>query len=281
MFTTKTIKFGRTSFKPVIKCNCGCNALLLKYDRRHRVKLYLQGHASRNRYLSDETKTKISKSNSGENNGMYGAIPWNKDKKMSEEYCENIKNGWTEEKRKKVSIKQMNRVVSEETKIKMKPTMFKKDHIPWNKNGHHTEESKQKLREARKNQKNVYISKPEKLLGIILSVNGVKYKKHKAFKIGDSWHQVDFFIKPNIIIEEDGDYWHANPDHLKQHKGCPNYLFSNNGKIITSKQIWDKDRLIDKTLKKQGYKVIRIWEHEIYENPLGCLETIQGVCNEL
>ena len=36
----------------------------------------------------------------------------------------------------------------------------------------------------------------------------------------------------------------------------------------------ERDKKITKTLKKNGWKVLRIWEHEIKKNPQKCVEKI-------
>lgn len=45
-------------------------------------KTYFKG-----KHHTEEAKNKISEAQKGENNSMYGKLPWNKGKKMSEEYC--------------------------------------------------------------------------------------------------------------------------------------------------------------------------------------------------
>ncbi len=37
-----------------------------------------------------------------------------------------------------------------------------------------------------------------------------------------------------------------------------------------------KDEKVNNTLKKQGYKIIRIWEHEINNDIMKCLDKIRG-----
>ncbi len=58
----------------------------------------------------------------------------------------------------------------------------------------------------------------------------------------------DFFIKPNLCIYVDGCYWHF----------CP---------ICGKNQPLNRDRTLDdrinKSLLNNGYKYIRIWEHEL------------------
>jgi very-short-patch-repair endonuclease len=83
-------------------------------------------------------------------------------------------------------------------------------------------------------------TKPEKLVQNALLALNIKFVKQKLFVLseGDS-HQTDFFIEPNICIEVDGDYWHNLPKKKM------------------------RDAYIDKCLKEQGNKVVRIWEHEI------------------
>jgi very-short-patch-repair endonuclease len=57
-------------------------------------------------------------------------------------------------------------------------------------------------------------------------------------------------IEPNLVVFCDGDYWH----------NLPNYK--------------DRDKRQNKELKKLGYKVCRLWEHEIINEPNKCLRRV-------
>lgn len=61
----------------------------------------------------------------------------------------------------------------------------------------------------------------------------------------------DFFIKPNLIVEVDGDYWHNLP------------------------KVKIRDKKQTKFLESKGYKVLRLWEHEIKNNIDGCLNKVK------
>lgn len=64
------------------------------------------------------------------------------------------------------------------------------------------------------------------------------------FQIRKTWHRYDFLIKEtNIIIEMDGYFWHRLPEHV------------------------ERDNQFDKTAERYGYKVIRIKELELKDNP--------------
>jgi len=80
-------------------------------------------------------------------------------------------------------------------------------------------------------------TKPERLLQDALKTENIKFQTHVPL-----FGQPDIFIQPNLCIFVDGDYWHSLP-----------------------KQI-ERDVLVTETLEKQGYRVIRIWEHEVYNN---------------
>ena len=75
----------------------------------------------------------------------------------------------------------------------------------------------------------------------ILKENGIKFQKHYPI-LG----QPDIFIKPNICIFADGCYWHKCPE-------CGYVDLKTN----------EKDAKITTELQKQGYVVIRLWEHQI------------------
>lgn len=65
------------------------------------------------------------------------------------------------------------------------------------------------------------------------------------------------FVSKKLAIFVDGDFWHG-------------YLWKKKGKI-PPKEYWqekiqgniERDSRVNKELKNKGWKVIRIWEHEI------------------
>lgn len=62
----------------------------------------------------------------------------------------------------------------------------------------------------------------------------------------------------NIIIEINGDYFHANPNIYKE-----NDLIKRFGEYKKVKDIWDKDKDRNSNIEKLGYKVLVVWESEI------------------
>jgi len=96
-------------------------------------------------------------------------------------------------------------------------------------------------------------TKIEKIVQKELRKNNINFRKHEPI-IG----QPDIFIEPNVCIFCDGNYWHADPKKYK-----PNYIFF---KSVPAKDIWNKDKIITKTLIKRGYKVLRFWETDINSN---------------
>ena len=68
--------------------------------------------------------------------------------------------------------------------------------------------------------------------------------------------------KLNLIIEFNGDYWHANPDSYKA-SDLIHYRFGN----ITAEDIWNKDLKKKKLAESKGYNIITIWEKEIKNLP--------------
>lgn len=70
----------------------------------------------------------------------------------------------------------------------------------------------------------------------------------------------DFLINDTqIIIEVNGDYWHANPEKYKEN----DILNLGRGKLMSAKQIWVKDKKKNTQAINKGYKVLIIWEKYI------------------
>ena len=72
-------------------------------------------------------------------------------------------------------------------------------------------------------------------------------------------YNFDICFKNKIIIEINGDYWHANPNK---------YLMDDNiiypgGVIYKASDIWRKDEKKRNIVENHGYKVIYLWESDL------------------
>jgi DNA mismatch endonuclease (patch repair protein) len=115
--------------------------------------------------------------------------------------------------------------------------------------------------------------------------------KGSGFKV-----RIDFvFPRERVVVFVDGCFWHGCPIHshpakwLKKSsmgkttrfaverrtaRGGFDKLRMTNGRVRTGKQFWAKkmagnmarDRLVNRTLRKEGWRVIRVWEHSL-RNP--------------
>lgn len=93
-------------------------------------------------------------------------------------------------------------------------------------------------------------TKPEIIIQDLLKNLNIKFSKHKPILGIEHPYQCDLFIMPNIVIECDGDYFHKYPD----------------GRVI--------DKLRTKEMEDEGYKVIRLWEHDIKKDLNFCKNKI-------
>lgn len=64
-----------------------------------------------------------------------------------------------------------------------------------------------------------------------------------------------------IVIEVNGDMWHANPQKYK-----PRDIINTWAGPQTAKQIWEKDKIKKEHIESFGYKVLYIWEYDILLN---------------
>ena len=100
-------------------------------------------------------------------------------------------------------------------------------------------------------------SKIEEQIGKLLRNQGVKYRKNVRSLFGNP----DFAIKKNkIVVFVDSCFWHG----CKKHGSYPktNKIFWNK-KISRNKE---RDLEVNKHYRKSGWKLVRVWEHEIKKN---------------
>jgi DNA mismatch endonuclease, patch repair protein len=77
-----------------------------------------------------------------------------------------------------------------------------------------------------------------------------------AVKPGDPW-ALDEFPKERVAVFVDGGFWHGCPMHCRMPKGNRAYW----NQKISSNEI--RDRHVTQALRKRGWRVLRIWEHEL------------------
>lgn len=68
------------------------------------------------------------------------------------------------------------------------------------------------------------------------------------------------FLKHHVAVFVDGCFWHGCPKHSSS--PATNQAFWKQ-KLARNK---DRDKLVVRTLKGQGWKVLRIWQHELNKN---------------
>ena len=85
----------------------------------------------------------------------------------------------------------------------------------------------------------------------ILNINNIKYIKQFEIKYKKTFKVFDFFIPElNLLIEADGDYWHANP-----------MLYKKLTKVQESNV--KNDKIKNKLAKKQNFILLRFWGSDI------------------
>jgi DNA mismatch endonuclease (patch repair protein) len=106
----------------------------------------------------------------------------------------------------------------------------------------------------------------------LLSKNKIRgYRLH--YKIAGK-PDIVFPVK-RVVVFIDGDFWHG-------------YNWKKLGKI-PPKKYWQakierniaRDKIYTKQLKKDGWKVLRFWEHEIKKNPEKCLLKVKKALSEV
>lgn len=248
--------------KRVILCACNCGGLLLTPNNSGKKLRYIKGH--HNRRVRDKIYG-------------YNIFP----KLIPAVQCACPCKEWME-------LKITNGV---QQKFKLGHNFKSPDHIPWSLGktltyeqkkhniGHHrckgqkrTEEQKLRIKlgmigrkspskESRMKMSEAHskIITPKhdtsieiKVQNALIDLN-IPFKKHKVFKVGEKFHQVDVFIQPDICIECDGDYYHSLLCNI------------------------NRDYKIDYELEKQGMKVIRLWEYDIKKNLDWCISLIISI----
>jgi DNA mismatch endonuclease (patch repair protein) len=77
------------------------------------------------------------------------------------------------------------------------------------------------------------------------------------------------FSKPRLAIFVDGCFWHGCPKHATKPKN--NRAFWRR-KLAGNKR---RDALVNRALRRSGWRVLRIWECDLAKRPENCVRRIE------
>jgi len=111
---------------------------------------------------------------------------------------------------------------------------------------------------------------PERLVGDGLELLGIRFERHAA----DIPGRPDItFRKIKVAVFIDGDFWHGWRFPLWYRKLSPWWR----DKIAGNRE---RDKRNFRKLRRLGWKVIRIWEHQIEQDLPRCIERIVAVIDQ-
>jgi len=77
------------------------------------------------------------------------------------------------------------------------------------------------------------------------------------------------FSRHRIAVFVDGCFWHGCARHCRMPTGNRSYW---NGKIASNIV---RDKRVNRLLRRCGWRVVRVWEHELTKNPGRCIRRIK------
>ncbi|MFH1799413.1 MAG: very short patch repair endonuclease [Candidatus Omnitrophota bacterium] len=108
-----------------------------------------------------------------------------------------------------------------------------------------------------------------------LRIHKIKYLSHPSRITGCP----DLIIKNRrIAVFIDGDFWHGHQWKMRGYSSLAAQF-----KNVSNKKYWvekiqrncKRDRYVNRTLRMQGWTVLRFWESELKKNPEKCMRQIK------
>jgi DNA mismatch endonuclease (patch repair protein) len=113
-------------------------------------------------------------------------------------------------------------------------------------------------------------SGPELRLAELLIAGGLSFDRHDPSVPG----KPDFvFHKAQVAVFVDGDFWHGWRFPIWQHRMAPFWR-----KKIDSNR--SRDRRNFRRLRHLGWKVLRVWEHQVETDAVQCVKRIADVAGQ-
>ena len=85
----------------------------------------------------------------------------------------------------------------------------------------------------------------------------------------DLFGSPDFQVGRNVLVFCDGDFWHGYRYAEKKRPAKKYWREKIEGNMR-------RDRKVSRKLRRDGWSVLRIWEHDIKKNPDKCMKKITG-----
>ena len=79
------------------------------------------------------------------------------------------------------------------------------------------------------------------------------------------------FVAKRVAVFVDGCFWHGCPIHCRRPSGNAGYW---NAKIERN---MERDVRVNATLAAQGWRVVRVWEHDVRTSPARCAARIERI----
>ena len=96
----------------------------------------------------------------------------------------------------------------------------------------------------------------------MLSETGVRFEMYP-----DLFGSPDFQVGRNVLVFCDGDFWHGYRYAEKKRPAKKYWREKIEGNMR-------RDRKVSRKLRRDGWSVLRIWEHGIKKNPDKCMQKI-------
>lgn len=108
---------------------------------------------------------------------------------------------------------------------------------------------------------------PELTIRRLVHARGLRFRKHASWLPG----RPDLVFRGSrVAVFVDGDFWHGWQFALWRHKLAPYWK----DKITRNRR---RDARNFRTLRAQGWVVLRIWEHAIEADPIACVDRIEAL----
>lgn len=105
-----------------------------------------------------------------------------------------------------------------------------------------------------------------------LHARGLRYRVDRPILKGDRRRRVDIVFGPaRVAVFVDGCFWHLCPEHGNIPKSNSKWWRAKLERNVA------RDRDTDGRLREAGWHVLRIWEHELREDPDGVIDHVEAV----